>query len=137
MGQAAAISALSADFRIRDLMHYTDPVSLYIITHADDKTRLKPLVRIVVNMIVRRLAHKMEFEKGRPKPTYKHKLLAMIDESPALGKLEILRESLAFVAGYGIKCYLISRGRRNCRFANYLAESAPPIKDMASLTWII
>ena len=98
-----------SDFRIRDLMHYTDPVSLYIITHPADKARLKPLVRIVVNMIVRRLADKMEFEKGRPKPTYKHKLLAMIDEFPALGKLEILQESLAFVAGYGIKCYLISQ----------------------------
>ena len=28
---------------------------------------------------------------------------------PALGKLEILQESLGFVAGYGIKCYLISQ----------------------------
>jgi type IV secretion system protein VirD4 len=82
----------------------TDPVSLYIITQPNDKARLRPLVRIVVNMIVRLLADKMEFEKGRPKPTYKHKLLAMIDEFPALGKLEILQESLAFVAGYGIKC---------------------------------
>jgi type IV secretion system protein VirD4 len=67
------------------------------------------LIRIVVNMIVRLLADKMDFENGRPKPTYKHKLLAMIDEFPALGKLEILQESLAFVAGYGIKCYLISQ----------------------------
>ena len=96
-----------SDFRIRDLMHYADPVSLYIITQPNDKARLRPLVRIVVNMIVRLLADKMEFENGRPKPTYKHKLLAMIDEFPALGKLEILQESLAFVAGYGIKCYLI------------------------------
>jgi type IV secretion system protein VirD4 len=98
-----------SDFRIRDLMHYVDPVSLYIITQPNDKARLRPLVRIVVNMIVRLLADKMEFENGRPKPTYKHKLLAMIDEFPALGKLEILQESLAFVAGYGIKCYLISQ----------------------------
>src|SRR5258707_12542706 len=59
--------------------------------------------------IVRLLADKMDFENGRPKPAYKHKLLAMIDEFPALGKLEILQESLAFVAGYGIKCYLISQ----------------------------
>ena len=98
-----------SDFRIRDLMHYTDPVSLYIITQPNDKDRLRPLVRIVVNMIVRLLADKMEFENGRPKPTYKHKLLAMIDEFPALGKLEMLQQSLAFVAGYGIKCYLIAQ----------------------------
>ena len=90
-------------------MYYADPVSLYIIAQPNDKDRLRPLVRIVVNMIVRLLADKMEFENGRPKPTYKHKLLAMIDEFPALGKLEILQQSLAFVAGYGIKCYLISQ----------------------------
>jgi type IV secretion system protein VirD4 len=40
-------------------------------------------------MIVRLLADKMAFENGRPKPTYKH--------------------NLAFVAGYGIKCYLIAQ----------------------------
>lgn len=31
----------------------------------------------------------------------------MLDEFPSLGKLEIMQESLAFVAGYGIKCYII------------------------------
>jgi type IV secretion system protein VirD4 len=98
-----------SDFRIRDLMHNVDPVSLYIVTQPNDKERLRPLVRMVVNMIVRLLADRMEFENGRPKPTYKHKLLAMIDEFPALGKLEILQQSLAFVAGYGIKCYLIAQ----------------------------
>jgi type IV secretion system protein VirD4 len=104
-----AANTSRSDFRIRDLMHNADPVSLYIVTQPNDKERLRPLVRIVVNMIVRLLADKMEFENGRPKPTYKHKLLAMIDEFPALGKLEILQQSLAFVAGYGIKCYLIAQ----------------------------
>src|SRR5260370_1565008 len=98
-----------SDVRIRDLMHNESPVSLYIVTHPNDKERLRPLVRIVVNMIVRLLADKMAFENGRPRPTYKHKLLAMIDEFPALGKLEILQQSLAFVARYRIKCYLIAQ----------------------------
>ncbi|MEY6514607.1 type IV secretory system conjugative DNA transfer family protein, partial [Neisseria gonorrhoeae] len=48
-----------------------------------------------------------DFENGRPKVHYKHKMLAMLDEFPSLGKLEIMQESLAFIAGYGIKCYLI------------------------------
>ena len=104
-----ATNTSRSDFRIRDLMHHESPVSLYIITQPNDKERLRPLVRIVVNMAVRLLADKMKFEKGRPKPAYRHKLLAMIDEFPALGKLEILQQSLAFVAGYGIKCYLIAQ----------------------------
>ena len=96
-----------SEFCIKDLMNHEDPVSLYIVTQPNDKARLRPLVRILVNMIVRLLADGMDFEKGRPKPHYKHRLLMMLDEFPSLGKLEIMQESLAFVAGYGIKCYLI------------------------------
>jgi type IV secretion system protein VirD4 len=96
-----------SDFRIKDLMNFDDPVSLYIVTYPNDKARLRPLVRVMVNMIVRLLADKMEFVKGQPKANYKHRLLMMFDEFPSLGKLEILQEALAFIAGYGIKCYLI------------------------------
>jgi type IV secretion system protein VirD4 len=94
-------------FRIADLMHHADPVSLYIVTRPTDKARLRPLIRILLNMIVRLLAGRIEFEQGRPKPAYRHRLLMMLDELPSLGKLEILQESLAFLAGYGIKCYLV------------------------------
>ncbi|BAU77417.1 IncP-type DNA transfer coupling protein TraG [Metapseudomonas furukawaii] len=97
----------SSDFSIKDLMHHDSPVSLYIVTQPNDKDRLKPLIRVVVNMIIRLLADKMDFENGRPVAHYKHRLLMMLDEFPALGKLDIMQESLAFVAGYGLKCYLI------------------------------
>lgn len=96
-----------SDFRIKDLMHQGSAVSLYIVTQPNDKARLRPLVRVMVNMIVRLLADKMDFERGRPVARYKHRLLMMLDEFPSLGRLEIMQESLAFVAGYGIKCYLI------------------------------
>ena len=96
-----------SDFKIKDLMHQGSAVSLYIVTQPNDKARLRPLVRVMVNMIVRLLADKMEFENGRPVAHYKHRLLMMLDEFPSLGKPEIMQESLAFVAGYGIKCYLI------------------------------
>lgn len=102
---AATVS--KSEFKIRDLMHHDTPVSLYIITEPTDKNRLKPLVRIMLNMAIRILASGMTFNKGRPVANYKHRLLGMIDEMPTLGKLEILQESLAFVAGYGIKFYLI------------------------------
>lgn len=78
-----------------------------------DKARLRPLMRILLNMIVRLLAERMDFEKGRAKAHYKHRLLMMLDEFPSLGKLEILQESLAYLAGYGIKCYLICQELRN------------------------
>jgi type IV secretion system protein VirD4 len=94
-------------FHITDLMNHANPVSLYIVTKPTDKARLRPLIRVMMNMIVRILADDMEFENGRFKARYQHRLLMMLDEFPSLGKLEILQESLAFLAGYGIKCYLI------------------------------
>jgi type IV secretion system protein VirD4 len=96
-----------SEFRIKDLMNFDDPVSLYIVTHPNDKARLRPLVRVMINMIIRLLADKMDFVNGQPKAHYQHRLLMMMDEFPSLGKLEILQEALAFIAGYGIKCYLI------------------------------
>lgn len=96
-----------SEFKIKDLMHDDNAVSLYIVTQPTDKARLRPLVRIMVNMVVRMLADKMDFNNGRPVVNYKHRLLMMLDEFPSLGKLEIMQESLAFLAGYGIKCYLI------------------------------
>jgi type IV secretion system protein VirD4 len=96
-----------SEFKIKDLMCHDSPVSLYIVTQPNDKTRLRPLVRVMINMIVRLLADKTGFENGRPVALHKRRLLLMMDEFPSLGKLEVMQESLAFVAGYGIKCYLI------------------------------
>lgn len=99
----------SSDFSVRDLMHHESPVSLYLISQPSDKGRIRPMLRIFVCMCMRLLADKMEFKNGRAVKTYKHRLLMMLDEFPALGKMDIVQESLAFVAGYGIKCYLITQ----------------------------
>ena len=53
----------TSQFRIKDLMNHDHPVSLYIVTQPNDKGRLRPLVRVLLNMIVRLLADKMEFER--------------------------------------------------------------------------
>lgn len=104
-----------SDFRLKQLMNFSEPVSLYAIAQPVDKERLKPLMRIIVNMVIRLNAADMEFKKGRAVANYKHRLLMMLDEFPSLGKLEILQESLAFLAGYGIKAYLICQDTTQLR----------------------
>ena len=98
-----------SEFKIRDLMKHEKPISLYIVVRPSDKDRLKPLIRLLINQIVRILTEKMEFKNGSSVKHYKHRLLLMIDEFPSLGKLEIFEESLAFIAGYGLKAYLITQ----------------------------
>ena len=102
-----ARNTAASDFRIRDLMNNDKPVSLYLVVPPSDKDRLRPLIRLVINQIVRGLTEKMEFKDGRSTAGYKHRLLLMLDEFPSLGKLDVFEESLAFIAGYGLKAYLI------------------------------
>lgn len=107
-----AANVACSDFRIPNLMgdakgEKIAPVSLYLVVPPSDKDRLKPLIRLVLNQIVRRLTESMEFKGGRSVDGFQHRLLLMIDEFPSLGKLDIFAESLAYVAGYGMKMYLI------------------------------
>jgi type IV secretion system protein VirD4 len=57
-----AMNTSDSQFKIKDLMNADVPVSLYIVTQPNDKDRLRPLVRVMVNMIIRLLADRMEFE---------------------------------------------------------------------------
>jgi type IV secretion system protein VirD4 len=59
-----------------------------------------------LNQIGRRLTERLE---GDPKKSRKHQLLMMLDEFPALGRLDFFETALAFMAGYGIRAYLIAQ----------------------------
>ena len=99
----------TSDFKLADLMNSEHPMSLYLVIPPSDKDRLKPLIRLVINQTVRTLAQRLRFLDGRSVATFRHRLLMLVDEFPALGRLDVLQEALAFVAGYGIKAYLISQ----------------------------
>ncbi|WP_419783935.1 type IV secretory system conjugative DNA transfer family protein [Maridesulfovibrio sp.] len=96
-----------SDFSIADLMNSEQPVSLYLVIRPSDIDRLRPLVRLILNIVLRRLTEEMEFSNGQVKANYKHRLLLMLDEFTSLGRMEIFERALAFMAGYGIKAYII------------------------------
>ena len=101
-----AITTAACDWRITDLVDGPVPVSLYLVIPPSDISRTKPLVRLVLNQIGRRLTERLE---GDPKKSRKHQLLMMLDEFPALGRLDFFETALAFMAGYGIRAYLIAQ----------------------------
>ena len=96
----------ACDWRITDLVDAERPVSLYLVIPPSDISRTKPLVRLVLNQIGRRLTERLE---GDPAKRRKHQLLMMLDEFPALGRLDFFETALAFMAGYGIRAYLIAQ----------------------------
>jgi len=101
----AAVTA-ACDWRIADLVDAKRPASLYLVVPPSDISRTKPLVRLVLNQIGRRLTEKLE---GDPCKRRRHQVLMMLDEFPALGRLDFFETALAFMAGYGIRAYLIAQ----------------------------
>jgi type IV secretion system protein VirD4 len=94
------------DWRIDDLVHSEHPISLYLVVPASDISRTKPLIRLLLNQIGRRLTETVELKDGLPD---RHRLLLMLDEFPALGRLDFFESALAFMAGYGLRAFLIAQ----------------------------
>ncbi|CAN7492743.1 conjugal transfer protein TraG [Phenylobacterium sp. LjRoot225] len=92
------------DWRIDDLVEADHAVSLYLVVPPSDISRTKPLIRLVLNQIGRRLTERLE-DAERPR----RKLLLMLDEFPALGRLDFFESALAFMAGYGLRAFLIAQ----------------------------
>ncbi len=91
------------DWRIADLVGSRKPVSLYLVVPPSDINRTKPLIRLILNQIGRRLTEELTASGHR------HRLLLMLDEFPALGRLDFFESALAFMAGYGLKSFLIAQ----------------------------
>jgi type IV secretion system protein VirD4 len=91
------------DWRIHDLVEAGHPVTLYLVVPPSDISRTKPLVRLILNQIGRRLTEELASKRRR------QRLLLMLDEFPALGRLDFFESALAFMAGYGLKSFLIAQ----------------------------
>jgi len=101
----AAVTS-GCDWRICDLVSAERPCSLYLVIPPSDISRTKPLVRLILNQIGRRLTEKLD---DRASSVRRHELLLMLDEFPALGRLDFFETALAFMAGYGIRAFLIAQ----------------------------
>lgn len=91
------------DWRIADLVADPRPATLYLVVPPSDISRTKPLIRLVLNQIGRRLTEELHARERR------HRVLMMLDEFPALGRLDFFESALAFMAGYQLKAFLIAQ----------------------------
>jgi type IV secretion system protein VirD4 len=93
------------DWRIADLLEAERPVSLFLVVPPSDLSRTKPLVRLILNQVGRRLTEQLPLGRIGDQ----RQLLLMLDEFPALGRLDFFETSLAFLAGYGVRAFLIAQ----------------------------
>lgn len=115
-----------SDFRVRDLMDPSRPTTVYLVIPPRELTRVRPLLRLIVDQIVRGLTVDLPSE---PPPSQdsalvrclrrltsrrevlandkRRSVLLMLDEFASLGKMENLEHALAHCAAYGVKAYLV------------------------------
>lgn len=94
----------TSDWTIDELFKGERPASLYLVVPPSDLSRTKPLIRLILNQIARRLCEDL------PNPNeQRRQTLLMLDEFPALGRLDFFETALAFMAGYGVRAFLIAQ----------------------------
>lgn len=161
-----------SDFTIKQLME--EKCSLYLVTPPKSISRTQPLLRLIFSQIVYGLTDRMKFDiqkkneernifekirnqiitfKKFVKDTFypeikkeKNRLLLLIDEFPSLGKLDVIEQSMSYIAGYALKVFLISQSigqfkkiygkdnyiLDNCSIQLYLTPNDPETPKMLS-----
>jgi len=150
-----AKNTAESDFALADLVNGESPAAFYLIISPSDIDRLRPLIRIIMNIMLRRFTERMGFEEGKAVTGKAHRLLLMLDEFTSIGKLEIFERALAFMAGYGLKAFVVVQdiaqlhqayGRdesvmSNCHvriaFAPNRIETAKLLSDMTGKTTVV
>lgn len=94
----------ASDFRMYDLMNNEKPVSLYYVVSSADIFELSPITKIFIKQMFDRLTPEIDYTNPKG---HKWKLLAIMDEFPALGKIEELETGIGYYAAYGIKMLLV------------------------------
>jgi type IV secretion system protein VirD4 len=94
----------ASDFSIDDFITGSRPVSLYLVVPPEEISRLKALLRLVLNQILKRLT-----EIAAQAPGAGRRVLLMLDEFPQLGKLDFFEHALAYIRGYRIKACLVAQ----------------------------
>jgi len=105
------------DWRIADIAGEEKPTTLYLVVPPSDISRTKPLIRLILNQIGRRLTEDLNATNRR------HRVLLMLDEFPALGRLDFFESALAFMAGYGLKSFLIAQSLNQIEKAHGASNS--------------
>jgi type IV secretion system protein VirD4 len=98
-----------SDFKVKDLMNHEKPVSLYLSIPYGSRHRMKPVIRVILNQIIRGLTAELHFKNGRAVSPHKRPLLLMLDEFPVLGHFEVFSDALAVMAGFGIRACIMAQ----------------------------
>ena len=92
-----------SDFEIKDLQNYEVPVNLYFVTPVNSIDITSVLLKLFLTQILFILTGKIELDEKGKNIAYRHRLLLLMDEFTAIGRVDLLHKEVALMRGYGIK----------------------------------
>ena len=95
-----------SDFSIEDIIKGDRPRSVYFNVPPSNLQRMVPLTRLFINQVLARIMENKNLVLHDSENT-NHRLLMMLDEFNALGKMEKLKNSMSFASQYGVRICLI------------------------------
>lgn len=101
-----AQNTAKSDFSIKDLVDRNKKTSLYLISPSSDDDHNIPIVRIIINLILKRAT-----DDDQLKTNYKEEkinTLFLLDEFSNLGRIDSITKTLPISAGYGLRfCFIL------------------------------
>lgn len=96
-----------SDFRIKDLMNHETPVDLYFVTPPNSVDITSVLLKLFLNQIIFILTEEIKLNKKGENVAYLHRLLILMDELTAIGRVDLFHKAISYIRGYGMKALLI------------------------------
>jgi type IV secretion system protein VirD4 len=94
-----------SDFRSSDLQAGSRPLTLFVSIPPNRAEAMRPLTRLILHAMLSPLLHDVNVcADGRTK---RRGALALLDEFPQLGKLDVIEHGINISAGYGIRMFLV------------------------------
>lgn len=97
-------SSMSHDFYIDEFEKTDEPISLYLTLPYAHMSRLAPLIRLFIMLMIRKFT---DGETRHDNRKLKIPLLLILDEFDKLGKFSEVQEAMGILRGYGIHFLLI------------------------------
>jgi type IV secretion system protein VirD4 len=92
----------ASDFDLADLRRR--PTTIYVAVSLDQLTSAARLLNLFLQQAISLLTERL------PGSDERHRVLLLLDEFTSLGRMDVLKDSLAFLAGYGVRICTIVQG---------------------------
>lgn len=96
-----------SDFRISDLMNHEVPIDLYFVTPPNSVDITSVLLKLFINQITFILTEEIKLNEKGENTAYRHRLLMLMDEIAAIGRIALFHKAISYYRGYGIKVFMI------------------------------